>query len=265
MTANFYEQQRSRGLKLEETKEKLSDEIDYEKPFTYIYSYPDFYNNGTEARSYSDIYDLYLKLSGEGLSLIRNYLNDFEKSLRPDLLISDPSYWQMMVYFSIVEKVIGRQPLCKNTVGCAVCGTNNIPHSPLSAKQWIHDRLLEIIGDEKVAKEYEDVILFVRQKIRHDTVHNSLVPSANRYEDTPAGLTVYDLDKSSSTYKSDFQSVRSLIEMIKSVSRNLLIDNQFHLGYFSEPQPMNVLHLEEPGVAMRGGTDKPVSFHRRRK
>lgn len=237
----------------------LASRVDYDNITTKVYEFRAIGDVGKRSRSYTQLYELYMGQSKENIGMVKNFLNDFGVRtgyFRPDKLISDSSYWQIMVYYSVIEKIVGRQPFCSVQHECEKCGKSNITHNPLSEVDWIHKRLLELVKDEQTVSSYESVILAVRQKIRHSTVHSSIVPTAERdFAAMSPGLTVYDLKRSIGNYDKDHHALDSLIHMLSDVARNLLLERLFNLDLFIEPQPLNVLTMGAPGVAMSANPD----------
>lgn len=238
------------------TDQPLANFIDYDKPLPHVYFFDNESFIGDKNKTYSELYKLFTEQSKENIDLVKNYLNDFGAgSTRLGRLISDPTYWQMMVYYSIVEKIIGQPEFCSNQHKCEVCKRENIQHRPISQAKWLRQRLGEIIGDEETVKHYEAIIFAVRQNIRHDTVHNAIIPSAEQMFKTEPGVTVYDLKRSIGDYDKDHSALSSLLHMLNDVSRYLLLDRLYGLQIFPHPRPLNVLTITEPGVPMSANPD----------
>src|SRR5690606_37501710 len=72
--------------------------------------------------------------------------------------MADYSYWRMVIDFSIVEAIMGRQPFCEEAHECSICNKTDIRHNPVDAKDWTNSRLLEIIGDAEKTDQYMKII-----------------------------------------------------------------------------------------------------------
>lgn len=235
----------------------LANQIDYDHILPHVYFFDNEQYIGDKDVSYADLYRIYIEQPSENIALVKNYLNDFGTMAggvrRLNRSISDPTYWQMMVYYSIVENFIGQPDFCPEQHECSTCKKEHIQHRPVSQAKWLRQRLEELMPGQKAMKTYEAVIYAVRQKIRHDTVHSAIIPTAEEFSKTEPGVTVYDLKRSIGDYEKDHHALDSLLYMLADVSRYLLLDRVFNLQIYPEPRPLNVLTLDNSGVAMKAG------------
>ena len=254
-TAEQYEWSYGGGREFKLTEEKLANQIDYEHVLPWVYFYDNQKAIGDNDASYADLYKQYKELPPTKIGIIRNYLNDFSKASRARNInrsISDPSYWQMMVYYSVIEKILGKQRPCLEVHQCEKCATANIQHYQKTQFEWIKERLTEITDSADMAETYRAIIWEVRQKIRHDTVHESLTPAAEQALPQEEDRVLFDLDRSIDNYKKDHHAVESLIHMLADVARYLLLNDVYRLKIFPAPRPLGVITLRQPGVAVRG-------------
>ncbi len=254
-TAEQYEWSYGGGRDFDLTDDKLANQVDYDHILPWVYFHGNEAVIGEKDDSYAELYQKYKVLPAEKIGVIRNYLNDFGKASRARTInrsISDPSYWQMMVYYSIIENILGRQTFCGEQHQCEKCGTANICHYPTSPFEWTKNRLIEITGSDEIAEAYRAVIWAFRQKIRHDTVHSALTPSAREGLPQDEDRVLFDLERSIGNYKTDHHAVESLTCMLADIARFLLLDDIYQLGIFPEPRPLGVVTLRQPGVAVRG-------------
>lgn len=254
-TADQYEWSYGGGRDFSLIEEELANRIDYDRILPWVYFHDNESAIGTKNSSYAKLYQKYKTLSPVKIALIRNYLNDFSRTSKARSInrtISDPSYWQMMVYYSIIEKILGMQQFCAEHHHCKKCGKATINHYPMSQFEWTKSRLTEIIGSDEIAETYRAVIWAVRQKIRHDTVHSALTPDAEQGLPQESDRVLFDLERSIGNYKEDHHAVESLIHMLADIARYLLLDDIYSLKIFPAPRPLGVITLRSPDVPVRG-------------
>ncbi|OGD97616.1 hypothetical protein A3A49_01695 [Candidatus Curtissbacteria bacterium RIFCSPLOWO2_01_FULL_38_11b] len=188
---------------------------------------------------YSKLYSQFLLLDRNTLDIVKNSLNSFTGgTFNPEKKITDATYWQIMVSFSVIEAVIGRQPYCSNNLNCEVCNRTGLPHSPQSSYDWIAARINELVSNVKVATDYTSVIVSVWKHIRNDTVHNSAFPSAVFEFPQKADKIVYDVKRSIGDYDKDATALMSLNHLTHDVARYLLLDKVFHTEIFPSLRPL---------------------------
>ncbi|MFA5871572.1 MAG: hypothetical protein WC858_02510 [Parcubacteria group bacterium] len=225
---------------LEFIKEKLICAIDYDDVLPYVYF---FQKNSAEktVKSYQKLYATFLELKTDEIELVINYLTRLNKGTTyPNKLITDTSYWQLMIYYSIIDKLIGTQPFCDKLFYCDGCKRAGLQHHSVSPSDWRNHRLTELIpGNPDAQNAYGEIIETVNKRIRHKTVHESLIPTAkNHIETVPGETIIYDLDKTKKNYKHDPVALLSLVIQMEDVARYLLLNHLFKLNIFPIPKPL---------------------------
>lgn len=237
--------EKSKTGKLEFVDEKLANIIDYNNILPYVYF---FQKNSAKTleKSYKELYDIFLKQSPENINLVINFLTRLnEDSFHPSRSITDTSYWQLMIYYSIIDKIIGEQKFCKSP-DCNKCKRTDITHYPLSADKWLKQRLCELVPNSPNAQEaYEEIIKAVKEHIRNKTVHHSIIPTAKNYPKSAHGqVVVYDLKKSIGDYKHDHHALTSLVHLLKDVTKYLLLERIFELKIFPVPESLRTITID---------------------
>jgi hypothetical protein len=146
----------------------------------------------------------------------------------------------MVIDFSIVEAVVGRQPFCDETHKCSKCGKTGTQHNPVNAKDWTQDRLTEITGDSAKAEQYMKIIWTVRQSIRHKTAHESDYPHQRPSSQLQQGDNEFDIDTVVNTFKTDTHALTALETNMHEVTRILLLDNILETKIFPDLKPYMV-------------------------
>lgn len=228
--------------KLEFVNEKLANSIDYNNVLPYVYFFQKN-KTGKPEKSYEKLYDIFLKQTPDNIGLVINYLTRLnEDTFYPSRAITDTSYWQLMIYYSIVDKIIGEQKFCKS-LDCDKCKKKDIGHHPLSANAWLEQRLNELIPKNPSAqKAYNEIIKAVKEHIRNKTVHHGIVPTAKKYPKTEHGqVVIYDLKKSIGDYEHDHHALTSLVHLLKDVAKYLLLEKIFELKIFPVPESLRTI------------------------
>ncbi len=190
----------------------------------------------TEPVSYTDLHAIFTKESKENIDLVKNHLTDLSSGLRTSNTIIDTSYWQLMIYYSIIEKIIGRQSHC-TILECPECKRTDVHHYALTENEWYEKRIKELVPDNPEAQaSYLEIIKVVKKYIRNKTIHSSDTPSANEYAPSIKGETiVYDLERIIGDYLNDPIALTALIHLLKDVARFLILDRLFGLKIFPTP------------------------------
>lgn len=192
---------------------------------------------------YQSLYRMYKQLPEADKDLIRSYLHTFSKrgSRSPDRSIRDSSFLKILVSFTLIEKVIGDVPLCEEKVTCTFHGTL-YKHNELSPKDWIKQRLADIVPDATIAAEYLAVVLEVRKSIRHKVAHEGAVPQA-RFIEQEMGEIVYDWLRTSAEWKTNSAALLSLKLQIDEIARYLLLNKIFGLTIFPQLLPLRSIRI----------------------
>lgn len=206
----------------------------------------DFPNTYSSPLNYKDLYNIYISQTEENKSLVKNYFNSFGvqqvKSLNRN--IRNDEFWKILVLFSIIESIIGKPPECKEELVCSIHGKIN--HNNSNQLDWIKQRLSEIISDADRVDEYLKVIWDIRQKIRHKTVHEGLMPQSV-YEPERDGENgdevVYDWTKTSSEWNKNSIALFSLKNQISHIARYLLLNKIFGLKIFPQIKPIRTKRI----------------------
>jgi hypothetical protein len=157
--------------------------------------------------------------------------------------IRDDSFWRILVLFSIIEHIIGPITECAGDLTCSVCGKiDNYRHNNMKQREWIAQRLLEIINDQTIVDEYFSVIWEVRKGIRHNTVHNASFPKSN-YIEQEVGEILWDWTRTTEEWSKDSVALLSLENHIREIARNLLLNRLFVLNYFPTVPPLHSVRM----------------------
>jgi len=218
-----------------------------DKPFEDEKDYGDFLNTAyrtegiTQKRSYQELYERFKGLSERQSGMVKNLMLDLKPGSQwSHLEMADYSYWRMVIDFSIIEAIMGRQPFCEETHECSKCSKKSIMHNPIEAKKWARDRLLEIVGDAEKADQYMKVIWTVRQSIRHKTAHESDYPHQRPSSQLHHGDNEFDIDTVVNSFKSDAHALTALERNMHEVTRILLLDNILQTKVFPDIRPYMV-------------------------
>jgi|GEM_PF-2715114 len=218
-----------------------------DKPLGQEIDYDDFLNTAyrtegiTLKMSYQELYKKFIGLSEQQSGMAKNWLLDLKPGdgwSHPEM--ADYSYWRMVIDFSIVDAIIGRQPLCSRNPQCAICKKTRGKHYAKTAEKWIEGRLLEIVGGNEKVEQYMKVIWTVRQNIRHSTAHESDYPYQRPASELQHGDNEFDIDTVVSNFKTDLHALKALEANMHEVTRILLLDNILQTKIFPDIRPYMV-------------------------
>lgn len=206
--------------------------------------YGDFLNTAyrtvgiTQKKSYNDLYDKFVQINEKQIGMVKNLHLDLKPGSQwshPEM--ADYSYWRMVIDFSIVEAIMGRQPFCEEVHECSKCHKTRIQHNPIDAKAWAQGRLLEIIGDVEKTDQYMKIIWTVRQNIRHKTAHESDYPHERPSSSLQHGDNEFDIDTVVNSFKIDNHALTALEQNMHEVTRILLLDDVLQTKIFPDIRP----------------------------
>ncbi|GIK84419.1 MAG: hypothetical protein BroJett025_10410 [Patescibacteria group bacterium] len=217
------------------------------KPFGSERDYSDILNTVyrtegiREKMSYEQLYSRFILLSEQQSGMVKNLLLDLKPGQQwSHSEMADYSYWRMVIDFSIVEAIVGRQPFCEGIHDCSKCNRTGILHNPLSAQEWTKGRLLEIIGDEEKIDQYMKIIWTVRQNIRHKTAHESDYPHQRPESRLQPGDNQFDVETVINSFKTDAHALTALEQNMHEVTRILLLNNVLQTKVFPDIRPYMV-------------------------
>jgi hypothetical protein len=188
--------------------------------------------------SYEDLYQEFCQFDSTKLNKIKTYV--LAKTTSTDVrTFTDPSYWRLVMYFSIVENLLGRVEDCDYVLYCASCKRMGLRHPGHNNKQWLKRKLRSLIHDNDIADQYVKVIETVRKKIRNDTVHNGIFPSAV-YPGLGSGTFEYNLEDASKAYKTDSHALMALLKYLKELTRIMLLNDLFSPSLYMELRGLTV-------------------------
>ncbi len=193
--------------------------------------------------AYTDLYDQYTRTPDKHKGLIKSYLSSsnpntyrsFERTIR------DTSFWRFTALFSIVEVIIGEPARCASSPPCKRCPKEKKEHS-IAQEDWFFRRLNEIIKNSQRASDYLSVIWLVRQKIRHQTVHESAISDAHYAVQSERTVT-YDTQKIDAEWRDAYFAQLALEERMREVTRLLLLNEVFKIGFFPEPTTLETTRI----------------------
>ncbi len=221
-----------------------TDKLIPEGECTYLIDYSDisdrihFPSKCSLGLSYVDLFTIFKASSNEDKALIKNYFNSWGPIVPEPAgrKIRDDSFWRILVLFSIIETLIGDIPKCKERI---VCSKHNQvhEHNDLSPKDWIKNRLTEIISDTAVVQQYFDVIWEVRQNIRHKTVHKGAAPESDFIMQNEPEIT-WDWARVSELWNTDKTAFLGLKTHMSQITRSLLLERVFNIQCFFPLAPL---------------------------
>jgi len=215
-------------IEIAKLDEECSKGIDYFDIKSLIYFAKDI---DAEKISYSDLYNKFLNINLDDRDLVINYLLDIGGSRASRLdPVRDYSYWQMVVYYSIYERIIGEQPSSCESLPCRVCGKTP-KHRPKTDEEWNRQRLAEIVKNVDLAEEYLNVILAVKKLIRNKTVHEGLHPTAKHVIQNETKIE-YDINKAVEEFGKNRDALLALKLSMREVVRSLLLNKIFGFVFF---------------------------------
>jgi hypothetical protein len=175
-----------------------------------------------EVSSYSQIYNAYLGMDDVYIAALKNYFLaqdiDFNKRLR----FVDPAYWQVVMLISAMEALLPRPEFCKGK--CEVC-EKGVNHPINNADKDWKELLFSRIASKEIRKQYRLIFDVARSEIRNNTVHNGLMPAliVGRAS-LKDGVTEYTTQKAIEEYRSDDNSLVSLVEQLRQMCRYVLLN-----------------------------------------
>lgn len=215
-----------------------------DKSFGSEKNYDDFLNiayrtKGIEKKvSYGEMYKRFILLNVQQSGMVKNLLLDLKPGPQwTHYEMADYSYWRMVIDYSIVEAIIGRQSFCKETHMCYKCYKTRIQHNSIDAKEWIEGRLLEIVGDFEKTDQYMKIIWTVRQNIRHKTAHESDYPHQRPCSKLKPGDNQFNIEMVINSFNKDAHALTALENNMHEVTRILLLDHILQIKIFPDVRP----------------------------
>lgn len=181
--------------------------------------------------------------------LVLNYFNSFQtrKSFWAERRITDNTFWRIVALFSVIETIAGNVPKHSDTLRCSKTAKEiPLPHNDMSPKEWFKQSLSKAISNEPTLNEYLDLIVTVRDKIRHELVHASSTPDARHVSQVGGGTIVYDWPMTKAEWGSDATALLSLEIGIRKIARYLLLNRIFGLSLFPLIQPLHSTRIVTP-------------------
>lgn len=196
--------------------------------------------------NYSELYERFIKSDDETLDMVKNIMTHLNPISHSSIRrLTDASYWQLLVYYSVIESLIGQQPQCSSRPTCSDC-KKEISHNSMPALDWIKKRVGELTDNADSCEQYIEYIWGVRQKIRHKTAHASAHPTAKHVLQSKRHV-VYDLKKSIGDYDRNSTALLALVNGIHDIARCLLLSHIFGLKVFPSIGPLQSVRLA-PGI-----------------
>jgi hypothetical protein len=197
---------------------------------------------------YRTIYEQFETLNDENLSLLRTYLLQIEQRgfryQKYSLFDESRTYWQIAVYASVLEAIIGHASNCPGSITtCPICNKHLQPHRQGSEKEWRESYLKPLIPVQAIRDEYLGVINAAYNLIRHPTAHAGVMPIP-KYLSTLAGTTeTYDTSRAIQQFPMDKSALFSLVISVKDITRYLLLHKLFQLNTFPQLIPLKVTRI----------------------
>lgn len=211
--------------------------IDYNNIGTAIYG-----NTCKENISYADAYKASLEINNLLKSAIKNYFLAYDIGFNRILRYIDISYWQIVMYISSIEALLPKPTFCKGK--CSTCN-KGIHHSYSDHDKELNELLFSKIKDKTIKKQYQSIIYAARRKIRNNTVHNGLFPTAGSIGSMVLydGSTQYTTKEALTTYQSDHFSLELLKEQLEQICRYLFINEIIKKNIFPPLKGIIVHHV----------------------
>ncbi len=232
--------QHHRANSIDEIKDTDTSEVneiltDFENVTPQIY----FLTPPSITRSYKSLYQRYEGLSAKDIALLETCL--FQIRLLPvsygSYVLFEPRrhYWQIAIYCTVLEEILGHAPNCPGSVtSCSICKRQNLmPHRSKSEKDWWDDVLSEFIKDEKVKKQYLQIIIAAFYKIRHKTAHPGQLPVPPMVFPEKE-REIYDIKRAIKEFGTDDLALQSLHSHVSHLTRYLLLHKIFQLDILPE-------------------------------
>jgi hypothetical protein len=217
--------------KSNDAKSYLEFPIDYNDIGTSVYG--DTYK---EKLSYKEVYLAYVDLQGRLLPAIKNFFLAYDTGFNKKLRNIDTSYWQIVMYMSAIESLLPQPIFCKGK--CNKCD-KEIYHITSSGDKELAKLLFSRIKDKNIRDQYKSVFYDVKRKIRNDTIHNGLFPSAGVVP-MADGTKKYSTNDALSTYQSDRYSLELLVEQLQQICRFMFLNSIIKRDIFPQLKDFDV-------------------------
>lgn len=197
---------------------------------------------------YRTLYEQYETLNDEQISLLQTCLLQLEQRSftypQYSLFGESLTYWQIVVYASVLEAIIGHASNCPGSVTtCPICNKHLQPHRQGSEKEWRESYLKPLIPDQTIRDEYLRVINAAYNQIRHPTAHAGVMPIPQSLSLLPGTTEVYDADRAIQEFPTDKAALISLVMSVRDVARYLLLHKLFQLNTFPQLTPLKVTQI----------------------
>ncbi|MFL5662813.1 MAG: hypothetical protein ACJ8BW_15895 [Ktedonobacteraceae bacterium] len=206
-----------------------------------------FLHPNSPAISYKALFEQYQSFTMEQMSLLRSYLlplNRHQAGMIYSLFDESRTYWQIAVYASVLEAIIGHASNCPGSVAtCPVCNKQLQPHRQSSEKAWRESYLTSLIPDQIIRNEYLDVINTAYNEIRHPTAHAGVMPVPEYLLPEIGTTETYDIKRTIGEFPANWSALYSLLMSVEFVTRYLLLDKLFRLNTFPKLLPLNVTRI----------------------
>ncbi len=194
---------------------------------------------------YITLYEKFEAFTDEAMSLLRAYLLQIEQRSfnyqQYSLFDESRTYWQIAVYASVIEAIIGHANNCPGSVTtCPICNKHLQPHRQKSEKEWRETYLSRLIVDKAVRDEYLEVINTAYNEIRHPTAHAGVMPIPQYFSPLAGTTEVYDTSRAIRQFPIDKTALFSLVISVKDITRYLLLHQLFQLNTFPQLRPLHV-------------------------
>ncbi len=237
----FFEEGRLRNHKLLKRKLKISaKDVIKDNIGEKVY----FLHSNPPPLSYKALFEQYQSFTREQMSLLRTYLlplNRHQAGMTYSLFDESRMYWQIAVYASALEAIIGHASNCPGSItSCPVCNKHLQPHRQGNEKAWRESYLSSLVPDQEIRDEYLDVINTAYNEIRHPTAHAGVMPVPEYLLPEIGTTETYGIKRTIGEFPADWSALYSLLTSVESVTRYLLLNKLFQLHTFPKLLPLNV-------------------------
>jgi hypothetical protein len=200
--------------------------------------------DGLPSLSYMDAYRNYRALPFDKKDLIEWFVSGPRRSQARPMPFFNTSYWQLLHFTILLERLIGSPPPCTQSFSCETCQRSLPPHDSKSRKKWRRQFLSKRIHSDIVVEEYARLIE-TGIEVRNKFVHATLFDRSSMPELTPGETQTYGTGRAVEDYEHDSVALSSLRNSLNNVCRYLLLDVAFNTGFFMNLRPLNVIRISE--------------------
>lgn len=203
--------------------------------------------------SYGDLFERYMQKDKKYESAVNSYFLAQDINFHQRMRSIDTSYWQVVFFVSAMESLLPESVYCKGR--CETCG-KGLKHSINDINKEWDDLVFNKIKNRKIRNNYRLILDVARWRIRNDTLHNGLMPNVQHVVTGLAnGVTLFTTQKTVDDYLKDTYSLETLIDQLKQICRNVLLNQLFDEPFYpdligSEIHSQTIANITESNVTL---------------